>query len=440
MKNNNFFITFIIFFFFKINLYANPINVDVNQIIQKQIEILKSSQNLSKKDLESLGLDNLEKNESKESSEKNKSKITEDPNKKTDDDKKITKEKKTADDKKINNIENESGNIEKSDSGNAKININNLKRKIDESKFKNNPKAIKKKNSKKNKSNNSLKAIDLEDELNNEMEKKKLEIENQIKLEDQAKLKEKEDRYIKLKKTYLPDEEIEDEKYSVKKIIPVEKNLSPFTVNELPPLPVLSRTRAVDNYHIPFIYTPKEYIDSMFASISIGSVSYFNEAFKYVQNPNVVNDQGETALTHAIFLKKYSILASLLAKGADPNMPNGLGHMPISIAIEMLDFVSLEILIKNFADIKYKDAFGRNYLMHASRVGFLPAVDLLVKSGINVNEMDNDGFTALSIAYRHKKELIVQYLLKNGAKTWIEKNYNPEKKYFINDLNNRWSQ
>jgi ankyrin repeat protein len=84
------------------------------------------------------------------------------------------------------------------------------------------------------------------------------------------------------------------------------------------------------------------------------------------------------------------------------------------------------------------DAFGRTYLMHAARLGFLPAVDLLIGRGIDVNAMDNDGFTALSIAYRHKKELIVQYLLKNGAKTWIEKPYKPEDQSLIKELENRW--
>jgi len=221
-------------------------------------------------------------------------------------------------------------------------------------------------------------------------------------------------------------------------VVPRRKDLARFALEELPPLPILNRTRTQDNFHIPFVYTPKEYIDIMFSAISMGSISYFNEAFKYVLNPNVMNDQGDTILTYAIFLKKYSIISSVLAKGADPNLPNKLGHTPVSIAIELIDFQALELLEKNNVDLTYKDVFGRTYLMHASRVGFLPAVDLLVKNNLNINDMDDDGFTALSIAYRHKKELVVQYLLKNGAKTWVEKSYNPEKKYYIDELNNRW--
>ncbi len=257
--------------------------------------------------------------------------------------------------------------------------------------------------------------------------------------EQQEKLK----KFEELKNFYLSDlivnedstgESFDDEE----KIIPKRKELAPFAIEELPPLPILNRTRTPDNFHIPFVYTPKEYIDVMFSAISIGSVSYFNEAFKYVLNPNIQNDQGDTILTYAIFLKKYSVISSVLSKGADPNLPNKLGHTPVSIAIELVDFQALELLEKNNADLKYKDAFGRTYLMHASRVGFLPAVDLLVKNNLNINEMDDDGFTALSIAYRHRKELVVQYLLKNGAKTWIEKTYNPQKRYYMDELNNRW--
>jgi len=242
-----------------------------------------------------------------------------------------------------------------------------------------------------------------------------------------------------LKKFDEQKKDIEDDDFSdFEKITPREKDLAPFALEELPPLPILNRSRTIDNYHIPFVYTPKEYIDIMFSAISLGSISYFNEAYKYVLNPNAMNEQGDTILTYAIFLKRYPVITSVLAKGADPNLPNRLGYNPVSIAIELGDFVALEILAKNNADLKYKDAFGRNYLMHASRVGFLPAVDLLVRSGIDINEMDDDGFTPLIIAYRHKKELVVQYLIKNGAKTWVDRPYNPQKKYFINELNDRW--
>lgn len=411
------------------------------QYIPNPAEIQKLIQDkISNIDLESLGLDNTSQNLEKRGGvpqnlidiiAKREEKNLEDSKNKN-----ANKPELSSDSKKtlpVKNVESSTKNIKKNS----------------------NKKKVKIKKSKNQKSDN-LEDFSKENEEDSEIEnnqksspknKKKslrmtLEEKEKIAL-NEKKQQEKLQKFEELKNFYLKDliaqedSEIEDLE-SEEKIIPKRKELAPFALEELPPLPILNRSRTVDNFHIPFVYTPKEYIDIMFSAISMGSISYFNEAFKYVLNPNITNDQGDTILTYAIFLKKYSVISSILAKGADPNLPNKLGHNPVSIAIELVDFQALELLAKNKADLQYKDAFGRTYLMHASRVGFLPAVDLLIKNNVGINDMDNDGFTALSIAYRHKKELVVQYLLKNGAKTWIEKNYNPQQKYFINDLNNRW--
>lgn len=258
-----------------------------------------------------------------------------------------------------------------------------------------------------------------------ELQKKSKEIESLQWFYSQESLEESEKRVV------------DDDFAAEVKIKPRRKELNNFTLEELPPIPILNRARSYDNMHIPFILTPKEKIDIMFSAISMGSVTFFNEAYKYVQNPNIYNDQGDTILTYSLLIKRLPVAAAALAKGADPNLPNKLGHTPLGIAIEMIDFKALELLADNNADLKYIDAFGRTYLMHAARVGFLPAVDLLVKRGVDVNAKDEDGFTALSIAYRHRKELIVQYLLKNGAKTWEEKEFTPNQN-LIFELENRW--
>ncbi|MFZ9469758.1 MAG: ankyrin repeat domain-containing protein [Rickettsiales bacterium] len=266
---------------------------------------------------------------------------------------------------------------------------------------------------------------------------------NKLNQDEQNKEQEFQKKLNESRKIYLNDlidndDKSEEEILASENIAPIKKSLAPFAQDELPAIPILNRSRSEDNYHIPFIYTPKEYIDILFSAISMGSISYFNEAFKYVLNPNITNEQGDTILTYAIFLRKYSIIASVLAKGADPNLPNRLGYNPVHLAIEMNDYISLDLLEKNNADMFYIDGFGRTYLMLAAKNGFLPAVDLLVKKGVNINEMDNDGFTALSVAYRNKHELVVKYLLKNGAKTWIEKEFIPQKRNFIKELENRW--
>ena len=388
------------------SVMAKDTKIDINKLMNERATQIMSGDNKDIKpiDLESLGLDDFEKEFKKINNPPVKSSVN-----------------------PVNNFNN--------------INTNNNV--IDKSPSENKTSKIIIKSAKKSNSKNSSTKIN-----KNNSKESKLSVRQKLELEESnAKLKAQEEnkkiRYENIRNFYLKDLlekdlEVDEDLRDDQIVKPHEKSLAPYQIDELPPLPILNRSRSQDNYHIPFFYTPKEYIDIMFSAISLGSISYFNEAFKYVLNPNITNDQGDTILTYAIYLKKYSVIASALAKGADPNLPNQLGHLPVSIAIEINDFLALEMLAKANADLNYRDLYGRTFLMHASRLGFLPAVDLLVKSNVDINEMDNDGFTALAIAYRYKKELVVQYLLKNGAKTWIEKPFNPQYKSFIKDLNNRW--
>ncbi len=283
---------------------------------------------------------------------------------------------------------------------------------------------------------NSQKKKNLKKRLEAEKRKKENALKQEYKLK---KLEELRAQYLQESEELVIDSSKDDEDFeSSEKIVPHKKDLNPFMSEEMPALPILQRYRTKDNLHIPVVLTPRERIDILFKTISMSSVSSFNEAYKDIQNPNALNISGDTILTYSILLKKYPIIASVLAKGADPNRPNRLGYTPTQIAIELLDFKSLELLTNNKADLNYVDGFGRTYLMHAARVGMLSAVDLLISHGAEINAMDDDGFTALAIAYRHKKELVVQYLLKHGAATWIEKPYNPEKGSLIIDLENRW--
>jgi hypothetical protein len=52
--------------------------------------------------------------------------------------------------------------------------------------------------------------------------------------------------------------------------------------------------------------------------------------------------------------------------------------------------------------------------------------------------MSNDGATALTFAYRYKQEVVAKFLLKSGAKPWIEKPYEPDEQSLIKELENRW--
>lgn len=222
------------------------------------------------------------------------------------------------------------------------------------------------------------------------------------------------------------------------RIIPAKKDISKFTSDEPPPPQLLTKYRDSNNKHIPVYLTQEENVKILFSTIKNGGIDFFNSAYKNVKDPNVKNSFGDTILTYSVLMQKYPIIASALANGANPNILNDIGYTPINLAIELQDIKSLQLLVDNNADVNYRDGFGRTYLMEAVHVGFLPAVELLLSKNLDVNAMDNNGMTALSIAYRYKKEIIVKYLLKHGAKTWVEKEYIPESQSMIEELENRF--
>lgn len=393
--------------------FANQASEELDaSLLERKKQLEPFDQSKIKIDLESLGLDDVDKKNSKEATEKNPP-ITNSV--KNDDAEKPDKPlEKVSDDKNAKSIDDSNDEIAK------KTQTKDGKEKeVGDSKK---PKK---------------KYINLQKKRNLE---KRLKAENKRK-ESVKKQAEKLKKFQELRRRYLienNENEIDDAINSEEKILPHKKDLNPFLNEEMPALPILNRYRTAENIHIPIILTVKERADLLFSMISSADVLAFNEAYKDVRNPNVKNALGDTILTYSLLLRRYPITASIIEKGADLNMPNKLGYTPLSIAIELLDFKSFEMLANNKADLNELDNFGRSYLMQASRVGFLSAVDFLVTHGADINLMDNDGFTALAVAYRHKQEVIVQYLLKHGAKTWIEKPYDPKSQSLIQELESRW--
>jgi len=220
-------------------------------------------------------------------------------------------------------------------------------------------------------------------------------------------------------------------------VVPERKKINPFISEEPPALPIVHNYRTIENSHIPIIVTFQEKVNNLFEAISKDDVAFFNSAYEHVRNPNIRNSLGDTILTYAILLGRYDIMMSIIAKGADVDLPNGLGYRPLEIAVELLDFKSFEILVASNANINYSDSLGKTYLMHCSKVGFLSAVKLLLDKGVDIDKVDINGFSAITVAYQNNRELIVRYLLKRGAKNIREVNFVPNRS-LIRDLENRW--
>ncbi|TKZ22677.1 ankyrin repeat domain-containing protein, partial [Brachyspira catarrhinii] len=71
-----------------------------------------------------------------------------------------------------------------------------------------------------------------------------------------------------------------------------------------------------------------------------------------------------------------------------------------------------------------EDNYGMTALMYASHIGNKEAVELLIKSGVEVDEVNDDGITALMYACENSNSVeVVKFLIDNGADVNLKSNY-----------------
>ena len=88
------------------------------------------------------------------------------------------------------------------------------------------------------------------------------------------------------------------------------------------------------------------------------------------------------------------------------------------------DLYSLKQEIENNKNVlKKKDGLKRSLLYLAARNGYFDLTEYLLKKGINIDEVQKDGSTALHGAAYYGQELIIQLLLEHGINTKIVNNF-----------------
>jgi len=70
-----------------------------------------------------------------------------------------------------------------------------------------------------------------------------------------------------------------------------------------------------------------------------------------------------------------------------------------------------------------KDGLQRNLLYLAARNGYFDLTEYLIKKGININEVQRDGSTALHGAAYYGQEIVIQLLIENGINTKVINNF-----------------
>jgi ankyrin repeat protein len=135
------------------------------------------------------------------------------------------------------------------------------------------------------------------------------------------------------------------------------------------------------------------------------------------------NLESSTALFLAVEQERREVAELLLAAGANPNLPGRSGIAPISAAAYTGNTQLVAALLAKGADTRILDATGKSAIVYAAGRGFSPVVALLLDAGVDVNARYGNDLTALMWAAGHSEEAgaadvkeTLELLIKRGAR------------------------
>jgi ankyrin repeat protein len=137
-------------------------------------------------------------------------------------------------------------------------------------------------------------------------------------------------------------------------------------------------------------------------------------------NVNQKGPGGDTALFMAIRNKKVGIARLLLEHGADPTIGADNGEVPLEYIISQRDYPNkmllVELMLQHGADPNTISRISNNsVLLGAVLSNNIPLVELLIRSGANVNQSNPAGLTPLMGAAHIGSVQLITLLLKAGA-------------------------
>ncbi|XP_028392372.1 uncharacterized protein LOC114516948 [Dendronephthya gigantea] len=133
-------------------------------------------------------------------------------------------------------------------------------------------------------------------------------------------------------------------------------------------------------------------------------------------NVNSIDRFENTVLHSAICGNNAAIVAKLIKAGANIGGKNNDGESLLHVAAKCGDEKIIDLLLKNNGNVKDIDSRGMSVLHYAVGGQWLHAVAIaekLIKAGASVDLKNNEGQTVLHLAAQHRREELVDLMLRN---------------------------
>jgi ankyrin repeat protein len=163
-------------------------------------------------------------------------------------------------------------------------------------------------------------------------------------------------------------------------------------------------------------------ITALHIAAKLEAKDFVTELLNHGAKIDIQDNYGDTALMFACRTGNTETALELIARGADINIPNKKGETPFQIAFSKKNKVITETLLNKGVEHNPISLFnlissGQTFQFKTAkqRKSDLEFLDMLLKHGLDVDQRDEDGLTALMVACMQRKTDEVKLLLQHGA-------------------------
>lgn len=146
--------------------------------------------------------------------------------------------------------------------------------------------------------------------------------------------------------------------------------------------------------------------------INFYNVKLFFDVMKIDVNIQDLNSPGISALHYSAIYNNIELTKFLLERGADVNIQDNDGVCTLHYACHLLCEEMIKLLLSYGANVNLLKSNLENPLMLYVQSGKNKSIiDLLIKSGVNLNQKNIFGDNVIDIAKLHKNEEVIPILL-----------------------------